>query len=132
MPYDCSGVAETGVTSSSKPGRNTELPHAGVLVSVAGTAKSCKLAAWRDARHGSSAHDERERGGKQNPISRRNGPLRTAIPLIQAPTPDNASDSNRVCNPAQDLRFHRKSGADGGRYRIRTYDFHRVKMALYR
>jgi hypothetical protein len=21
---------------------------------------------------------------------------------------------------------------DGGRYRIRTYDFHRVKMALYR
>ena len=24
---------------------------------------------------------------------------------------------------------HRK---DGGRYRIRTYDFHRVKMALYR
>jgi hypothetical protein len=22
--------------------------------------------------------------------------------------------------------------ADGGRYRIRTYDFHRVKMALYR
>ena len=23
-------------------------------------------------------------------------------------------------------------GKDGGRYRIRTYDFHRVKMALYR
>ena len=23
-------------------------------------------------------------------------------------------------------------GNDGGRYRIRTYDFHRVKMALYR
>ena len=22
--------------------------------------------------------------------------------------------------------------SDGGRYRIRTYDFHRVKMALYR
>jgi hypothetical protein len=25
-----------------------------------------------------------------------------------------------------------KKGLDGGRYRIRTYDFHRVKMALYR
>ena len=25
-----------------------------------------------------------------------------------------------------------KPGRDGGRYRIRTYDFHRVKMALYR
>jgi hypothetical protein len=24
------------------------------------------------------------------------------------------------------------SWLDGGRYRIRTYDFHRVKMALYR
>ena len=24
------------------------------------------------------------------------------------------------------------SNKDGGRYRIRTYDFHRVKMALYR
>ena len=24
------------------------------------------------------------------------------------------------------------SGGHGGRYRIRTYDFHRVKMALYR
>ena len=26
---------------------------------------------------------------------------------------------------------NRKQGT-GGRYRIRTYDFHRVKMALYR
>jgi hypothetical protein len=26
----------------------------------------------------------------------------------------------------------RKIKSDGGRYRIRTYDFHRVKMALYR
>jgi hypothetical protein len=25
-----------------------------------------------------------------------------------------------------------KSLKDGGRYRIRTYDFHRVKVALYR
>ena len=25
-----------------------------------------------------------------------------------------------------------RAGRDGGRYRIRTYDFHRVKVALYR
>jgi hypothetical protein len=30
----------------------------------------------------------------------------------------------------QKLRWREKLG--GGRYRIRTYDFHRVKMALYR
>jgi hypothetical protein len=30
-------------------------------------------------------------------------------------------------------RFSRKpKKTNGGRYRIRTYDFHRVKMALYR
>ena len=29
-------------------------------------------------------------------------------------------------------RMVRKLLKDGGRYRIRTYDFHRVKMALYR
>jgi hypothetical protein len=32
--------------------------------------------------------------------------------------------AGRVCRPADEF--------DGGRYRIRTYDFHRVKMALYR
>jgi hypothetical protein len=34
------------------------------------------------------------------------------------PLPDSRSESCRLCS--------------GGRYRIRTYDFHRVRMALYR
>jgi hypothetical protein len=29
-------------------------------------------------------------------------------------------------------RFPQAQEKNGGRYRIRTYDFHRVKMALYR
>jgi hypothetical protein len=30
------------------------------------------------------------------------------------------------------VKLYRNFGSYGGRYRIRTYDFHRVKMALYR
>ena len=33
---------------------------------------------------------------------------------------------------ARDLSYNTHLVAYGGRYRIRTYDFHRVKMALYR
>jgi hypothetical protein len=47
--------------------------------------------------------------------------IRCSIQLSYGPTfaPDFIVDGDR-------------EEKDGGRYRIRTYDFHRVKMALYR
>ena len=37
-----------------------------------------------------------------------------------------------AANSTQTAHNPPKSFRNGGRYRIRTYDFHRVKMALYR
>ena len=46
------------------------------------------------------------------------------------------SSNHRVGNSAGRttirLQMVESSDQDGGRYRIRTYDFHRVKVALYR
>jgi hypothetical protein len=38
----------------------------------------------------------------------------------------------RAANRREPLKRLKTQCGDGGRYRIRTYDFHRVKMALYR
>jgi hypothetical protein len=44
---------------------------------------------------------------------------------------DDSPTGHGVGHP-QTLKCNTRLGLDGGRYRIRTYDFHRVKMALYR
>ena len=44
----------------------------------------------------------------------------------QRATTRSCAGKNSVGTRPKDL------GVNGGRYRIRTYDFHRVKMALYR
>ena len=44
--------------------------------------------------------------------------------VLASPTPPATSSHSQEALP------HKVE--DGGRYRIRTYDFHRVRMALYR
>ena len=47
--------------------------------------------------------------------------------LVRVPTQETrAVETDRLRNDLVSM------AKDGGRYRIRTYDFHRVKMALYR
>jgi hypothetical protein len=41
-------------------------------------------------------------------------------------------DKDWLQTPARRVGERRRLEVAGGRYRIRTYDFHRVKMALYR
>ena len=52
-------------------------------------------------------------------------------PRMQAETLDREPDLERRDDASNSSMFRCKE-KDGGRYRIRTYDFHRVKMALYR